>query len=101
MMLQRPYVLDASEKILEMEPLRRYENFRNLISEIQKEENYAKGSLKELRSVLKQGEKETEYYLRFHQIETLLKERLQDNFDLLYDAVELIDTFVQLEEENN
>lgn len=101
MMLQRPYVLDASEKILEMEPLRRYENFRNLISEIQKEENYAKGSLKELRSVLKQGEKETEYYLRFHQIETLLKERLQDNFDLLYDAAELIDTFVQLEEENN
>lgn len=98
MMIQRPYIVDASEKILKKEPSRRYQNFRKLILEVQKEENYARGTLKELRSILRQGEKETEYYLKFHRIEALLKERLQDNFYLLYDAIELLDTFVKLEE---
>lgn len=100
-MIQRPYIVDASEKILEAEPLRRYGNFKELILELKKEENYARGSLKELRSVLKQGEKETEYFLKFRRIEELLKERLQDKFELLYDAVELIDTFIELKEEEN
>ncbi len=101
MLMQRPYIVEASEKILKAEPLRRYENFRNLLMEIQKEENYARGSLKELRTVLKQGEKETEYFLKFHRIEELLKEHLGDHFSLLYDAVELVDTFIKLEEGDN
>ncbi len=101
MLIQRPYIVEASEKVLRAEPLRRYENFRNLLIEIQKEESYARGSLKELRAVLKQGEKETEYFLKFHRIDELLKERLEDNFSLLYDAIELVDTFIKLEEGDN
>lgn len=101
MMIQRPYIVGASEKILEAEPLRRYENFRELILELQKEESYARGSLKGLRFALKQGEKEAEYFLRFHRIEELLKDRLQDKYELLYDALELIDTFIKLEEGEN
>ncbi len=96
-LIQRPYIVSASQQILETEPLRRYENFRKLIIKIQKEEDYARGSLKELRSVLKQGQKETEYHLKFHRIEGLLKERLQEETVLLFDAIELADTFIKLE----
>ncbi len=101
MLISRPYIVDASEKILESEPLRRYENFRRLLLDIQREEVYARGTLKELRSVLKQGARETEYYLKFHRIEELLADRPEDDFSLLYDAVELIDTFIKLEEVDN
>lgn len=96
-LIQRPYLVNASDRILKMEPKRQYANFKKLIAGIQQKESCARSRLKELRTILKQGERETEYFLRFHKIDELMKENLQGDFELLFDAVELIDTFIELE----
>ncbi len=96
-LIQRPYIISAADKLLDKEPIRQYVNFRNVITDIQRKENYARGHLKELRTVLRQGEKETEYFLKFHKIEGLFREDLKGDFTLLFDAVELMDTFIALE----
>lgn len=123
----RPYIVCASDEVLEQEKFRQYDKFKKLIGKMQtKEIAYARGTLKELRKVLKQGEKETAYFLKFHQIESLALECYQEIFvdmkfdaigtgqrlerkvfvetsdgkkhSLLFDAIELLDTFISLGE---
>lgn len=98
-LVQRPYIVSAPKEILEKEPVRQYANFRKLEQEIQQEESFAKGRMKELRPVLKQGRQETEYYLKFHKITEILDESKNGRFEMLFDAVELMDTFLPLESE--
>lgn len=98
-LLCRPYIVEASGKILEAEPLRCYGNFREAVREVQKEDQYARSSLKQLRAVMKRGKDETEYFLKFHKIEDLFGGCQDERFTLLYDAIEMVDTFIRLEEE--
>lgn len=99
----RPYLVKAPQKILEDNSQRCYQEIRRLIGKLQKEEGSARGTIKELRSVVRQGHAETEHFLRFHKIEDLLKWDLSENLKVLFDAIELIDTFIALEnkEESN
>lgn len=122
----RPYIVFAPEEILEKETIRQYRCFKKLICGILEEElTYSKGRLKELRNVLKQGEVATKHYLQFHKIEDIVRDSYQDIFvkvdtskvgtgerlerkvfektcddkerSLLFDAIEMLDTFIGLE----
>ena len=123
----RPYLVSTTKKIEQEEPFRQYEKFRKLLTRIQKQEiNHARGKLKELRGVLKQGEDATEYFLKFNKIESLKMMCYQDIFvelqtdriatgqgldakifvktkdekmrSLLFDTIEMLDTFLPLED---
>lgn len=121
----RPYIVNASPEILEKYPAHSYESFLRLMMNLKnREKMYANGKVKELRSVLKEGRDMTKYYLAFNRMENLLYET-KDNKDIdltkafsgtvvknevfvkdydkkehsiLFDAIELIDTFFKLDE---
>ena len=87
-------------------------------------DQYARGSIKELRSVLKKSEKEVAYYLKFHKLESLVMESYQGIFtepdisrlltgeklegklflktadgaerSILFDAIELMDAYIEI-----
>ena len=123
----RPYIVTASEEIEKRESIRQYNHFKKLITAMQKQEiAYARGKLKELRSVLKQGEMEAMRYMKFYKMEDIALEGYQGVFVevdynaakqgkglerniflvtedgemrcLLFDAIELLDTYIALEE---
>ena len=122
----RPYIVSAPESILKQESIRQYAKFKTLEMNIQNNEiAYARGKIKELRSALKQGEKETRHFLQFNQIEDLMLDSYQGIFvdvdykhtfegdglerkafvktndgverSLVFDAIEVLDTFVSLD----
>lgn len=77
----RPYIVCAPKEVIQAEPYRRYENFKKLIKRIQENElSYSRARLKELRTVLKQGEVATKHYLKFHKIEDIARDSYQDIF---------------------
>ena len=89
----RPYIISASKEIMEKETLRQYEDFRKQLKKLQKEEeSCARGKMKEMREVLKQGETAVEYYLKFNKMEKLALDKTT-----LFDAVEMIDTYIELD----
>lgn len=121
----RPYIICGSEDVIKEEPYRRYANFRELAVGIQRKMiDYSRVRLKELRTVLKQGEIATEYYLKFHRIEDIVRVGVQnpsekeDNSDcgtgeglerkmfletsdgkrraILFDVIEAVDSFIAL-----
>ncbi len=94
----RPYIVQAPRAVLEKEKDRDYSEVRSLIQKLQDDKNCAIGTLKKLRNALKQGKDETEHFIRFHRIDELLKWDFSENYRMLFDAVELIDTFIMLED---
>ena len=126
-MEMRPYIVTAPDPINQKEPLRQYSNFKKLIMKLVSEDiSYARGKIKELRTALKQGETSARYFLKFHNLEEIILESYYDIFkDLdyfkagtgqkierpvfiqtsdhkfrsyLFDAIELIDTYLGLED---
>ena len=126
-MEMRPYIVTAPDAISQKEPIRQYSNFKKLITKLISEEiSYARGKIKELRTALKQGETSARYFLKFHNLEDIILESYYDIFkDLdyfktgtgqkmkrpvfiqtsdhkfrsyLFDAIELIDTYLGLED---
>lgn len=94
-LVQRPYIISAPEEIMQKETGRQYAEFRKAERKMQsKEDAYAKGKIKELKRVLKQGEIETEYFLKFNKLEEL-EHRVERN--MLFDVIELMDTFIPLD----
>lgn len=94
----RPYIVQAPRAVLEKGTDRDYGKVRSLIQKLQNEESCARGTIKELRNALKLGKDETEHFILFHRIDELLKWEFSDNYKMLFDAVELIDTFIMLED---
>lgn len=103
----RPYIVSASTDIISKEAVRQYSYFKQIIDKIMSDE-FARGKLKELRSVLKKGQKETQYYLKFNKINNLIKDvadgdsafvETSDKMtrSLLFDAIEMVDTYIGLE----
>lgn len=89
----RPYIVSGSQKIMDQEKTRQYENFKKQIRKMQQEEeSCARSKMKEMREVLKQGEAATEYYLKFNKMEKITFDRTT-----LFDAVEMIDTYIELD----
>ncbi len=109
-LFMRPYLVAAPDRIMEDLILagRKYGDFKRLIGILQgkvKEESYPVGKIKELRGALKAGKTVAENYLRFNRMEDLLMKAMpaQDKLDIsktgsaLFDAIELMDTFLSLE----
>lgn len=125
----RPYLLKAEPELWQKEKIRRYSAFRNLIGILQsKNEIYARGKVKELRGILKEGEEATQYYLTSSLMDTIDLDIFEDNDinkqlkligtgqglerrafvdvdgkrrSLYFDAIEMIDTFISLDEEGH
>ena len=93
----RPYMVQASGTVRNEEPFHSYHKVRELILKLQKDESCAKGTIKELRAVMKQGKAKTEYFIQFHKIGELIRYDLDDNYQVLFDGIELVDTFIALE----
>lgn len=122
----RPYIVHAPETVRTEEPIRWYRNFRRLARSIRQGEiTYARGKMKALRGVLKCGRAETEYYLKFNRIEKLALDCYQGIYkeikydegigtgegleqkiyvktrdgnvrSLIFDAIEVSDTYIDL-----
>ena len=69
------------DDILTREKIRQYDKFRKLMLLLDKEDGYASGKLKQMRSVLKNGEKSARYFLKFHKIEDLAMESYHEAFE--------------------
>ncbi len=70
----RPLIIDGAENLIGKETIRRYSNFRNLYKLLtDKEETYARSTLKQMRNVLKQGEVPAWNYIRFHKIDDMAR----------------------------
>lgn len=121
----RPYLINAEKELWEKEKIRRYSVFRKLVNLLQSEKKvYARGKIKELRGVLKEGEKATEYYLKSSLMDVLDFDLFEDRdileqvkqigsgtqlerrafleidgkkHSLYFDAVEILDTFIALD----
>lgn len=91
-LVQSPYLVNAPESTIEAHAEKKYEAFRQLVEEMSDENFYARSNMKELRNVLKQGKTATEYFLRFHSMN-----ELSDKQELLFDAIEVIDTYLKIE----
>jgi hypothetical protein len=96
---------------------RRYDDFKARIQNLlAPKKEYARGKIKEMRSVLKKGEVTTQNYIRFNKMDEILVSTQQKAEDYsqtdaseknpdknkyktkgLFDAIELMDTFVALE----
>ncbi len=94
----RPYIVRSTQSLTADSTLHSYQRLRGLIRKLQDDEGCARGTIKELRGVLKLGQDETKYFMRFHKIEDLIKWDLGDDHKMLFDAIELIDTFIALED---
>lgn len=123
----RPYLLWAEPDVLKKEPIRRYENFKIFLKQIQQEKfSYARGKLKEFREALKEGEVNSEYYRKSNLLNELAVtgyEGVYKELDtsklftgkglegmtfietsdgrkrsLFFDGIEIVDTFVPLNE---
>lgn len=91
----RPYLIFSTDEIMESQSRRQYAKFRKMITELQKkEENFARGKLKELRGALKRGQRETDYFLKFNKLEDIV---INNDRELLFDVIELLDTYVALD----
>lgn len=125
----RPYLISAEKELWEKEKLRRYSAFCRLVKLLQSEkEVYARGKIKELRGALKEGEKAAEYYLKSSLMDALDLDLFEDRsiskqegqmgsktqperrtfieidgkkHSLYFDAVEILDTFIALEQKGD
>ena len=73
-------MLCAEPELWKLEKVRRYRSFKKLLSMLlDKKEVYARGKIKELRGVLKEGEKATEYYLQSSLMDILNLDIFEDH----------------------
>lgn len=99
----RPYIINAGSDVDKKEQVRRYDKFKKQIEKVQNQDSdYARGKLKELRSVLKQGETATQSYIQFNNLSKDFG-TFQAGFDgikrsMIFDALEIADTYISLED---
>lgn len=123
----RPYLV-SGEQLLKIDPYRNYHDFKKYVKLLKKymsEELISRGKVKELRNVLKEGSLATAYFMKSHLIEDLFflehegksidldtiknGKGLEKNIfvqtadererSLLFDAIEIMDTYISLDEE--
>ncbi|MEE0348644.1 MAG: hypothetical protein UDS45_08590 [Lachnospiraceae bacterium] len=71
----RPYIVTATDEINQKEKIRQYSNFQKLMKKMSElEDSYARGKIKNLRTVLKQGETSSKNYIEFYKLKDLLLE---------------------------
>ena len=77
----RPFIVAGNENVIEEEKIRRYDKFRELVIAFKKDKEFSRGKIKELRSVLQQGEKNTEYYIKSNRMDNILFSPLNETFE--------------------
>lgn len=121
----RPYLIAADKQMLRRDPFRKYDDFKKRVQLLKREmrtEKIAKGKVKELRIALKEGKQAVQYYMKSNLLEDLpLLEQEGKEIDtgklfqgkesdrtvfvdtadgksrsLLFDAIEIIDTYISL-----
>ena len=119
----RPYLLSAEEEIWDREKIRRYENFRTLVTNLQSDQiAYARGKIKEFCAALKEGEQTAWYYMKNNLMDELALVGFADIYEevkndrlftgrgldrkifaqtadgkdraLFFDAIEMLDTYI-------
>lgn len=122
----RPYLLSAEEEIWDREKIRRYENFRTLVTNLQSDQiAYARGKIKEFCAALKEGEQTAWYYMKNNLMDELALVGFADIYEevkndrlftgrgldrkifaqtadgkdraLFFDAIEMLDTYINLD----
>ena len=123
----RPYIIDGDKNLTDKEPYRQYKHFTEIMRRLSDEDDaFARGKIKQLRNVLKKGEKETGRYLKFNSIDSITRISYRNIFaemdlskigsgvvddgriflttydgkkrSILFDAIEIMDCFEELEE---
>ena len=125
-MTLKPYVVVKDEKFPQSEKFRDYNNFRTLISRLQnKDIDFARGKLKQLRDAIRKGENATEVYLSANLMNDLKLVGFQNIFQemdftkafengglektayvkigenrhsIFFDAIEIMDVFIPVDE---
>lgn len=109
----RPYIICGDEHLTKKDPLREYNKFRELCADmIRGAEVAGRSKLKQLRSMMKKSEKEAKMYVQFQHMEDTafhvndiyegrgkeLFAKMYDgeNHGLIFDALEMVDTFIPL-----
>lgn len=93
---QRPYVVMASNEFMESRCIaqKKYVNFRNTMRNLMtKVIGYGTGKIKEMRGAMKEGEASLNYYLESNRMKDI---RIEAYPELLFDAVELMDTYIEV-----
>lgn len=106
----RPYIVAAPDSILKDEKFsyKLYSNFKSILkSVISKENSFATGKIKNLRTVLKENEESIQYYLTFNKMNAIagknndgkvfVQQADGENRSILFDAIEIIDTFIAID----
>lgn len=110
----RPYLVCGEKHLMELEPVRRYEYFKNYITAMQRKETIARSKLKELRGVLKQTRDAAELYREINLMDNIFWRACDDYHlkeksvfyqtadgemrSLVFDAIELMDAYLVLEQ---
>lgn len=110
----RPYLVCGEKHLMELEPVRRYEYFKNYITAMQRKETIARSKLKELRGILKQTRDAAELYREINLMDNIFWRACDDYHlkeksifyqtadgemrSLVFDAIELIDAYLVLEQ---
>lgn len=123
----RPYLVSGDE-LMKCDPYRNYDEFKKFIRHLERniaEGKISRGKVKELRSALKEGEESAIYYMKSNMVEDLtFLEHEEKDIDvekikngkgldrnvfvetadgvrrsLLFDAIEMMDTYISLDEE--
>lgn len=79
---QRPYVIDDNQ-----DKVNGYQAFKKYLLKIQGKDEIARGKYKNLRNKIKASRDETDLYMKINKME-------EDNSEMKFDAIELIDTFI-------
>ena len=81
----RPYIIGGNEEKAKNEKIRRYENIRKLLLVLndkkERKQAYARGTIKQIRPILTQGELEVQKYLKFHKIDIICRESYYGIFE--------------------
>lgn len=103
----RPYLIKYGLDVQKKEQLRTYENFMQQMEKVKNaEKKCARGKMKELRSVLKQGAVATQAFIQFYKMGDVVGNNLYaTSFDkversLIFDALEASDTYIKFENRN-
>ena len=110
----RPYLVCGEKRLMDLEPVRRYEYFKNYITAMQRKETIARSKLKELRGVLKQTRDAAELYREINLMDNIFWRACDDYHlkeksvfyqtadgemrSLVFDAIELMDAYLVLEQ---
>ncbi|MCQ2517555.1 MAG: hypothetical protein MJ119_02235 [Lachnospiraceae bacterium] len=118
----RPYIISGPDDVMNKMFYNTFSQFRKVMKNIMKTEgNFSTGKIKELRNALKLGEVRTKQYIAFNLMDSILvegkeltegnkslqeavnKDAFVEGYDgvkhsILFDAIELMDTYIMLEE---